>query len=89
MTKSLLTQQDIKNFILEEIDKASPRKDCYFVRRHICYKLGISEYVFIHKFEKAGLKPSFVKGTRNYYNVNHVIKWADEHNLSYVVTNEI
>ncbi len=87
MIKPLLTQQDIKNFILAETNKIIARPDIYLVRKVLCRRLNISEYMFVHNYEHNGLKPAFIKGKRKFYNINSVIKWLDEHNISYVVQN--
>ena len=88
MTKSpLLTQQDIKNFIIQQIKKAKPREQAYFVRNVICRKLGLNVYTFMRNYEKNGLKYSYTRGKRNYYNLNEVIRWLDEHNIPYTMDN--
>ena len=78
MTKALLTEKDIKTFILKQITKITTKKQIYLTRRAICLRLGID----VRKFEKAlvkkGLKYSFIKSKTKYYDLNKVILFALE-----------
>lgn len=85
---SLLTEQDIKNFILAAIEGiCCPRQELYFSKRQICKKLNIHETQFT-RYIQAGLKYDALRGKRKVYNIKHVIRWLNEHNIEFTETSD-
>ena len=88
MTKALLTEKDIKNFILQCVEKAKPRPDVYFVRKVLCRKLTLDEKTFERHYAK-NIGFSYIKGKRKYYSIRKVINWLNEHNIPYTLRTDI
>lgn len=79
MTKSLLTPQDIKAFILEEIDKIDIRQKGYYRLTHIARKFGLSPYD-LRRFNPR-IKPAYIKGKVKYYNIEKVASFLHKHGV--------
>lgn len=81
MTKSLLTSQDIKNFILQEINKIDTRQEGCFSLMSIAKKLGVSYFKLRRLRDK--IKIAYVKNKSTYYNIDTVIKFLNDHNIEF------
>lgn len=83
INKSLLTPEDIRNFIYETVQKVHPRTDVMYCPKHLEKILNMSRY-FIKKYTKQGMP--YVKYNKvKRYNINKVIEWLNENNIPYSV----
>lgn len=74
MTKSLLTANDVRSFILEQVAKLDVRQPGCFTLTEISRKLKVSKYVLEKRVLKYKLKPHFIKGRCKYYSIKKVVK---------------
>lgn len=73
---SLLTEKDIKNFILDQIDKIDCRQTGCFRKFELAKKLNMHPNLIAYhaKF----WTPSYIKGTRKYYDIQKVLDYFKE-----------
>ena len=79
--KSLLTQQYIKNFIYETIEKIHPREPVYYCLYPLSRILGISVYN-LKQYTNKGMPCVRYRKTKR-YNITKVIEWLDKNNISF------
>ena len=81
--KSLLTSQDIKNFILEEISKVDFRETGCYIPSEIAKKLNLTRDQIQWYETKLQWKPKYVHKKHKYFDLEEIIKSLDENNIKY------
>ena len=85
--KSLLTQQDIKNFIYETIQQLHPRKNVYYCIKQLSKVFNKTLYA-MKRYAKMGM-PYVKYGKVRRYNINKVIEWFNKNNIDYEINDKI
>ena len=86
MTKSLLTPQDIKNYIYKIVEEVHPREPIYYCLYDLSKKVSISVYN-LKAYTKQGM-PCVKYSKTKRYNIKKVIEWLDNNNIPFTINDE-
>lgn len=86
MTKSLLTPQDIKNYIYKVVEEIHPRETIYYCLYDLSRKTGISVHN-LKTYTNQGMPCVRYFKTKR-YNIKKVIDWLDKNNIDFTIDNE-